>query len=97
MSPTTVSAAPEVRPRTGFVERRRPGRLENPNPALVPLMREPAAAEAGGSAEWELVAETDLWESADKLAPARGLLVGVGLGLLLWCFILSWVWWFWAH
>lgn len=64
-------------------ERRRPGRVENVNPALIPLLRE------------ETVRDDAVLERAgDDLDPARGIGVGIVLGVLLWAalaFALYWL------
>jgi hypothetical protein len=57
------------------VERRRPGRAEYENPALVALLREPAAVpvEANPAAD-----------TGDDLNPARGLAIGTVMGAIMW-------------
>ena len=69
-------------------DRRRPGRPDSVNPALIPLLRreqllrpQPAAAMAlpGGS--------------ADDLAPSRGIAVSAAIGALLWVSIGAVAWW----
>lgn len=66
-----VSDAPPMR-----LERRRPGRIENLNPALIPLLR----GEAKPPSDTEAVQEGDL-------APATGIAVSVVLSGLAWVVI----------
>ena len=80
MDATRVSDAPATVTTLPFGERRRPGRIEYTNPALIALLRAPSAPP-----------ETE--ELADNpLATARGIGVGLllaipawaGLGILVW-------------
>ena len=62
-----------------LVERRRPGRVDYANPALIELLR----ARAGDGTEHNLIAGPN--ENAESdLAPAKGVLIGVVLGLSMW-------------
>ena len=54
-------------------DRRRPGRVENVNPALLPLLRQD-----------RLLEDAAVQRDDDDLAPARGIGIGVLLGVLLW-------------
>lgn len=56
---------------TGLHDRRRPGRLDQISPALIPLLREFA----------QFVDDPDF--DADPLTPARGIFRGIFVGLLL--------------
>jgi hypothetical protein len=72
-TPATVTALP-------FRERRRPGRVEYTNPALVALLRGPSA-------------RPDTIEIADNpLSTARGIGVGVLLAIPAWAGIAVLVW-----
>ena len=66
-------------------DRRRPGRVAEVNPALVPLLRQPASPETTSPeiVAPEIVAPdpAELW--ADR-APGRGLLIGVAISVVLW-------------
>jgi hypothetical protein len=81
MEETSVSDAPSATVTAlPFGERRRPGRVEYTNPALVALLRAPSA-------------EPDTTEIADDpLAPARGIGVGVLLAIPAWAGIAVLVW-----
>lgn len=56
-------------------DRRRPGRTEDVNPALLPLLRRESLLPAPG---------VDVEQDDDDLAPARGVAVSVLIGALLW-------------
>jgi hypothetical protein len=66
----------------GQVERRRPGRTENVNPALLPLLRgsEAPALDPDGYSE-------------NPLAPATGIMVGLLISGLIWTLIGSLLIW----
>ena len=64
-------------------DRRRPGRVNYSNPALIALLRKPAA----DPAEREGVGHLD-----DAIAPARGIMIGVPIGALIWCAIALGLW-----
>jgi hypothetical protein len=62
-----------------LVERRRPGRVAYANPALIGLLRAPA----GDATEHDfVVCPTEAVDSV--LSPAKGVLVGAGLGSIMW-------------
>ena len=69
----TAALAPSL------VERRRPGRVDYANPALIELLR----ARAGDGTEHNLIAGPSEDAESD-LAPAKGVLIGVVLGLSMW-------------
>jgi hypothetical protein len=59
-------------------DRRRPGRQDDVNPSLVPLLR--------GTTDREL-------DDPDQLASARGILVWVFISAVLSVILLAWLWW----
>jgi hypothetical protein len=69
-----ATAAPAV------LEWRRPGRVDYANPALIGLLR----ARAGDGTEHKLIAGP-IEDAESDLTPAKGLLIGVVLGLSMWC------------
>ena len=75
-----------------FVERRRPGRIENVSPELIPILRGEYVADAveddiAAKAEHdELVASAD---DTDDVVPARGIFVAAVLGAILWLIIIG--------
>jgi hypothetical protein len=62
-----------------LVERRRPGRTVYANPALIELLR----ARAGDGTEHNLIAGP-IEDAESDLVPAKGILIGVVLGLSMW-------------
>lgn len=60
------------------IERRRPGRVDHPNPELLPLLR--------GEYSVPPVAPQP---AEDDLSAARGILFGVLLGVLFWVILLT--------
>jgi hypothetical protein len=62
-----------------LVERRRAGRVDYANPALIELLRGPA----GDATEHDFVVCPNEDAESD-LAPAKGVLIGVVLGLSMW-------------
>lgn len=73
---TPVSTIPAVLP--AGMERRRPGRREHVDPALIPLLRRKPDAEA-------TLPSLELEEDrlAD-LAPSRGIVVGIFVSIVIW-------------
>lgn len=73
---------------SGTVDRRRPGRRNYDNPALIALLRsasKPVAAEDAPepqSGEW----------AEDDLSPARGVVVSLLIGMLMWSAIGAAIW-----
>lgn len=77
-----------------LADRRRPGRMANVNPQLIPILRRSHPEKVALLPETDLdkiegeqgalVAEQD----ADDLAPARGIMLAVLLGGLMWIAIL---------
>lgn len=76
-------------------DRRRPGRIKNPGPELVALMRAPSALKTDKAAAQRLAdAAPDAPDrSIDNRDAARGVMVGVALGLVLWVGLMTGVWW----
>jgi hypothetical protein len=62
-----------------LVERRRPGRVNYDNPALIELLR----ARAGDGTEHNLIAGP-IEDAESDLTPAKGILIGVVLALSMW-------------
>lgn len=77
-----LDTAPRPSSRT---ERRRLGRVVYENKALIALLRDPAAEVAGDALAMD---------GGDALAPARGMLAGLLISVLLWCVIGLIVWYF---
>ena len=71
---STVSASDAIE------TRRRPGRLKNVSPDLVPLLRSPATADISRPSLGE--ADTQFME--DSLAPVKGIMFAVALSVSLW-------------
>ncbi len=68
----TASRPPSV------TERRRPGRAKYTDRALIALLRDPTA---------EVVDDAPEIERSDALAPTRGVLLGLLIGIVMWCAI----------
>lgn len=75
-------------------ERRRPGRMENPSPELIALMRTPSAMKVDPVAAARVpdVSPDGPDRSIDNRDAARGIMVAVALGLLLWGALIAGVW-----
>ena len=71
------------------VERRRPGRVEYTNPALIALLRAPTP---DGGKENREVEKDETPAATDDLAPARGMLLSVALGASMWGVICTIAW-----
>jgi hypothetical protein len=65
--------------------RRRPGRLNDVHPSLIPLLRGSVSVDAG---EPDPVLLEDLETTADNLAPARGIMVAIALSLPVWALLI---------
>ena len=68
-----------------LTDRRRPGRVEYTDKALIALLRDPAA---------EVVDDALEIDDGDALAPSRGVLFGLLIGLGMWCAIGLTIWHF---
>jgi len=81
-APAPDSANAETAP-----DRRRPGRLPDVSPGLLPLLRNPVAV--------EIPAEKapDAGYTRDELDAAKGIAVGIFLAVPLWCLIALAIWW----
>ena len=77
---TPVKADASVANPSSVRDRRRPGRLEQVSPALIPLLREPTRY------------VDDPGFDSDLLAPARGVLVGLLISVPLWALIGLGIW-----
>ena len=71
---STVSASDAVE------SRRRPGRLKNVSPDLVPLLRSPATADISRPS----LGEADTQFIEDSLAPIKGIMFAMALSVPLW-------------
>jgi len=69
-------------------DRRRPKRLNQISPELVPLLRDPAAAKLSAP----LLGEMNVPSYDDDLAPARGIGIGLVLSVPVWAIISGLVW-----
>lgn len=70
---------------TTLVDRRKPGRLETVSPNLIPLLRAEERAKLP-------TLDEDLYVSDRDLDTGPGVVLGVGLGALLWVAILAGGW-----
>jgi hypothetical protein len=70
--------SPTVSPPPSVTERRRPGRIKFTDRALIALLRNPTAA---------VVDDAPEIEQSDALAPTRGVLLGLLIGIVMWCAI----------
>jgi hypothetical protein len=70
-----VGAKPTPAPLT---ERRRPGRVDYSNPALIELLRDPSDTEAP--------------EHRDDLSPAKGIFIAIAMAIPLWGIIGLAIW-----
>lgn len=68
-------------------DRRRPGRMEDASPSLVPLLRNPIAIEIPPDER----PGTDYVR--DELGAAKGIAVGLLLVVPFWCLVALVVWW----
>lgn len=68
---------------TTLSDRRRPGRIATGNPHLIALMRRSFQADPPGAEDELRVRAVE----RDDLAPARGIGLAVGIGILLWAMI----------
>lgn len=68
-------------------DRRRPGRLKDVSPELIPLLRNPAAIEIPSDAP--LAPE----HARDELGAAKGIVVGVLLVIPFWLLVALGIWW----
>ena len=71
----------EPKPAVGR-DRRRPGRVNYTEPALIELLRRPASGPSGEGA----------YDSGDRLAPARGIVFAIALAVPLWCALGAAIW-----
>jgi hypothetical protein len=81
--PTSPSQAAETPLR---IERRRPGRLENVSPELIPILRSNRPLP-------EFPGQPDVPDHTDDLSSARGVLVGMAISIPIWCLIGAAAWW----
>ena len=96
MSVGVLSAAA----RAAASDRRRPGRPDTVNQALLPLLRDPTrgeAAESFGAARpiGDQYAESDFAAPAesDDLAPLRGFMAAVVISVPLWMLVAGGIYW----
>lgn len=79
-TPSSVDAPQHETPPGYVADRRRPGRLAFVNPALVPLLRQPADVGPGDETRDDAGISD---EQADR-APARGIMIGIALSTTVW-------------
>ncbi len=79
-TPSSVDAPQHETPPGYVADRRRPGRLAFVNPALVPLLRQPADVGPGDETRDDAGVSD---EQADR-APARGIMIGIALSTTVW-------------
>jgi hypothetical protein len=81
-----LASGPDVAGSTA-ADRRRPARVKNVSPDLIPLLRDPSGVEIPGENP----------PGADKVQDALGAAKGIAFGLLLvipfWCFVALGIWW----
>ena len=103
LKPTPIEANTPVADPSAISDRRRPGRFEWINPALLQLLRGPAQAVDALPPEASLAVYTPLGESTksndiapyedtDDLAAGRGIVVGLLLSFPIWAIIGFGVW-----
>lgn len=88
-SPEHEDGAPPP-PQLTLRDRRRPGRITKLSPDLIPLLRNPSKI-APGSIDPETVPA--LSDEDDDLRPARGILVGGAISVLIWAVLITLLWW----
>jgi len=81
MTPVTEPSRTAQSNDTTAADRRRPGRLGDVNPALIPLLRQKDLIEAA-------LAQRD----CDDLAGAKGIAIGALIGAVLWAGLLALAW-----
>ena len=81
--------APTQSPSPVAADRRRPGRVNYTNPTLVDLLRAPPDATAEPAETVE--------EPEDGLAPARGIVLGVMIGAVMWGMLAASLWFWLSH
>lgn len=82
-----IAPTPSPSP-AAVADRRRPGRVNYTSPTLVDMLRGQPDATA------EPAEATD--ELEDGLAPARGIVLGVMIGAVMWGTLAAFLW-FWLH
>jgi len=70
-------------------DRRRPGRLDGINQALLPLLREPHPGDAEPIGKGRTYSDVTAAETTDDLAPVRGLLAAVVISVPLWLIVIG--------
>jgi hypothetical protein len=75
-----------------IVDRRRPGRAEYKNQHLIALLRNEPISSSPGLSDIRNDVSSYTEDDADDLRPAKGIVMGVLLGLALWLIIGSLVW-----
>lgn len=72
----------------GIKDRRRPGRNNQVNPHLIPLLRDPATADIPAS----LPGEVEAPPLGDGIVPAQGIVFGLALSVPVWVWVAGVVW-----
>jgi hypothetical protein len=75
-----------------LTDRRRPGRTDYENANLIALLRDPSLITNPATTEVDAAAPQAL--SVDDLAPARGILTGLLVGVAMWAAIVVALWYF---
>jgi hypothetical protein len=70
-------------------DRRRPGRLDGINQALLPLLREPQPGDTEHVGKGHAHSDFAPADTPDALAPARGLLAAVVISVPLWLIVIG--------
>ena len=86
--PAEQQVTPALAESASSPERRRPGRPEDVNPALIPLLRRDQLLRPRPPAG--MVVSSG---AVDDLAPVRGVAVSAAIGALLWASIAGAAWW----
>lgn len=88
-SPDHEGGAPP-NPQLTLHDRRRPGRILKPSPDLIPLLRNPSEIDPASIDPDTMPASSD---EDDNLRPARGILIGAAISVLIWAVLITLVWW----
>jgi hypothetical protein len=78
-------------------DRRRPGRVNYAQSALIELLRQKPGGATVEEADPTSVEADATDETSDGLAPARGILVGILLSVPIWCLSAAGLWFWLRH
>ena len=76
-----------------LTDRRRPGRTDYENANLIAVLRDPSLITKPATTEVDAAAAPQAL-SVDDLAPARGILTGLLVGVAMWAAIVFALWYF---